>query len=206
MPHLDLFYLRVSRKAKHDFKPPDAGVRRVSGRGIMKTRYMVALSMIAGAALAAALLPSGVVAQEVSLKELVGSWIFVSAEDVKPDGSKVDSWGPNPKGAAMYDANGRFTFMIMRSDLPKFASNNRAQATAEEGKAVAQGMIAFYGTYTVNEADKTLTTRIEGSSYPNLIGGEQKRVITSLTADELRYTNPTTSTGTKAESVWRRAK
>jgi hypothetical protein len=48
--------------------------------------------------------------------------------------------------------------------------------------------------------------RIEGSSYPNLIGGEQKRVITSLTRDELRYINPTTSTGTKAESVWRRAK
>jgi hypothetical protein len=63
--------------------------------------------------------------------------------------------------------------MIMRSDLPKFASNNRAQATAEEGKAVAQGMIAFYGTYTINEGDKTLITRIEGSSYPNLIGGEQ---------------------------------
>ena len=165
----------------------------------MKTRYTVALSIIAGAALAAALLPSSVVAQEVSLK-------FVSAEDLKPDGSKVDPWGPNPKGAAMFDANGRFTFMIMRSDLPKFASNNRAQATTEEAKAVAQGMIAFYGTYKVNEADKTLTTRIEGSSYPNLIGGEQKRIITSLTGDELRYTNPTTSTGTKAESVWRRAK
>jgi hypothetical protein len=147
------------------------------------------------------------VAQQKSIKDqVVGSWIFVSAQDVKPDGSKVDPWGPNPKGAAMYDANGRFTFMIMRSDPPKFASNNRAQATAEEGKAVAQGMIAFYGTYTVNEADKTLTTRIEGSSYPNLTGGEQKRVITSLTADEMRYTNPTTSTGTKAEAVWRRAK
>jgi len=157
--------------------------------------------------LAAALLPSSVVAQQKSIKDqLVGTWIFVSAQDVKPDGSKVDPWGPNPKGAAMYDANGRFTFMIMRSDLPKFASNNRGQATGEEGKAVAQGMIAFYGTYTVNESDKTVTTRIEGSSYPNLIGGEQKRVITSLTADELRYTNPTTSTGTKAEAVWRRAK
>jgi Lipocalin-like domain len=157
--------------------------------------------------LATALLPSSVVAQQKSIKDqLVGTWIFVSAHDVKPDGSKVDPWGPNPKGAAMYDANGRYTFMIMRSDLPKFASNNRAQASAEEGKAVAQGMIAFYGTYTVNEGDKTLTTRIEGSSYPNLIGGEQKRVITSLTADELRYTNPSTSTGTKAESVWRRAK
>lgn len=39
---------------------------------------------------------------------------------------------------------------------------------------VADGMIAFYGTYTVN--DGVLTTRIEGSSYPNLIGGEQKRI------------------------------
>ena len=165
------------------------------------------LSVSAVMALAAAVMPSSVVAQEKSLKDqLVGTWIFVSAQDVKPDGTKVDPWGPNPKGVAMYDAKGRFTFMIMRSDLPKFVSNNRAQATAEEGKAVAQGMIAFFGTYTVNEADKTLTTRIEGSSYPNLIGGEQKRVITSLTADELRYTNPSTSTGTKAESVWRRAK
>ena len=39
---------------------------------------------------------------------------------------------------------------------------------------VAHGMIAFYGTYTVK--DGVLTTRIEGSSYPNLIGGEQKRI------------------------------
>jgi len=155
--------------------------------------------------LAVALLPSSVVAQEKSLKDqLVGTWIFVSAQDVKPDGTKVDPWGPNPKGVAMYDAKGRFTFMIMRSDLPKFVSNNRAQATAEEGKAVAQGMIVFYGTYTVN--DGVLITRIEGSSYPNIIGGEQKRIITSLTGDELRYINPTTSTGTKAEAVWRRAK
>jgi Lipocalin-like domain len=164
-------------------------------------------SMSALMALAAALLPNSAVAQQKSIKDqLVGTWIFVSAQDVKPDGSTVDPWGPNPKGAAMYDANGRFTFMIMRSDLPKFASNNRAQATAEEGKAVAQGMVAYYGTYTVNEADKTVSYRIEGSSYPNLTGGEQKRIITSLTADELRYTNPATTTGTKAEAVWRRAK
>ena len=79
--------------------------------------------------LAGALLPSTIVAQEITFKELLGSWIFVSAQDVKPDGSKVDPWGPNAKGAAMYDADGRFTFMIMRSDLPKFASNNLPTAT-----------------------------------------------------------------------------
>jgi len=168
-------------------------------RGVFRTFVLLLL--------AATLVPSNAAGQQKSIKDqLVGTWLFVSANDVKPDGSKVDPWGPNPKGAAMYDANGRFTFMIMRSDLPKFSSNNRAQATAEEGKAVAQGMVAFYGTYTVNEAEKTLTTRIEGSSYANLIGAEQKRVITSLTGDELRYSNPATSTGTRAEAVWRRAK
>jgi hypothetical protein len=48
---------------------------------------------------AALVLPSSIVAQEITLKELLGSWIFVSAQDVKPDGSKVDPWGPNAKGA-----------------------------------------------------------------------------------------------------------
>ena len=87
----------------------------------MNRRSMLTTSAV----LAVALLPNSLVAQQKSNKDqLVGSWIFVSAQDVKPDGSKIDPWGPNPKGAAMYDANGRFTFMIMRSDLPKFASNN----------------------------------------------------------------------------------
>jgi hypothetical protein len=178
--------------------------------GMMKTWCLVVLdrlrvlSVSTVMALSVAVMPSSVVAQEKLKDQLVGTWILVSAQEVKADGTKIDPWGPNPKGVAMYDARGRFIFMIMRSDLPKFASNNRAQATAEEGKAVAQGMIAFYGTYTVN--DGVLITRIEGSSYPNLIGGEQKHIITSLTGDELQYINPTTSTGTKAETVWRRAK
>jgi Lipocalin-like domain len=71
---------------------------------------------------------------------------------------------------------------------------------------VVSGMIASFGTYSLNEADATLTTRVEGSSFPNLSGGEQKRIVSSLTKDGLSYTNPATATGTKAEVVWRRAK
>jgi len=95
---------------------------------------------------------------------------------------------------------------INRSDLRKFAANSVDQGTAEENKAVMQGMIASFGRYSVNEADKTVTTQVEGGSFPNLYGGTQKRVITSLTADELKYTNPVTTTGSTAEAVWKRAK
>ena len=94
----------------------------------------------------------------------------------------------------MFDSNGHYSLTIMRSDLPKFAAKTADQGTADENKAVLQGMITHFGTYSVNEADKTLTTRIEGSSFPKSSRTEQKRIIASLTADELKYTNPATAT------------
>jgi Lipocalin-like domain len=150
---------------------------------------------------------SGVMAQQKSLKEqLIGNWTFASSTDTNKDGTKSDRWGPNAKGQLMLDPSGRFSFMISRASIPKFAVANVNQGTAEENKAVVQGMIAYIGTWSVDDATKTLTTNIVAGSYPNLNGGTQKRIITSLTADELKYTNPATTTGTSSDVVWRRAK
>jgi hypothetical protein len=103
----------------------------------------------------------------------------------------------------MFDANGHFTQMLLRADLPKYA--NRLQGTPEQNKAVAQGLVAYYGTYSVNEADKVINVHIMGGSFAAFNGTDGKRIITSLTADELKITNPATSGGTTAESVWKRA-
>lgn len=153
-----------------------------------------------------ALIPIGAVAQQKSLKEqLVGTWILVEAVDVAADGSKTNSWGANPKGTYMFDTSGHFTQMLIRSDLPKIP--NRAQGgTPEQNKFIVSGAIAMYGTYSVNDTEKTITVRFEGSTFSGFNGTEGKRIITSLSADEMKTTNPATSTGTKAESVWRRAK
>ena len=112
--------------------------------------------------------------------------------------------GPGAKGLLMFDGKDRFAFVLMSAQRGKFASNNRAQGTEEENKAAVAGSVAYFGTYAVDEASKTLITRIEGSSYPNMEGQEQKRTITSLTAEELQYVNPSTSIGTRGEAVWRR--
>ena len=154
-----------------------------------------------------ALLPGDVAAQQKSLKEqLVGTWTFLTAADTQTDGTKFDRWGPNPKGMLVFDAHGRYVLVIHRSDLPKFASNRVDRGTAEENKAVMQGLIVTFGTYSVNEADNTLVTQIEGGSFPNLHGMGQKRIIRSLTGEELKYTNPATTTGATSEVVWKRAK
>ena len=171
----------------------------------MNRRNIFGLSAIA--ALELALLPGSAVSQQKSLREqIVGTWTFVSALDVKADGTKSDRWGPNSKGIFMFDANGRFAQFITRSDIPRFAAKTADQGTAQENKAVLAGLVASFGTYTVNEADNTVITRVEGNIFPNLVGAEQKRLIVSLTPDELKYTNPTTSTGTTAEATWKRVK
>jgi hypothetical protein len=165
------------------------------------------LSIFAMTALGLASLPGGAVAQQKWLKEqLVGTWTFVSAVETSKDGAKSERWGSNPKGLIIFEANGRYAFMISRSDIPKFAANNVNQGTAEENKAVVQGIIANIGTWSVDEASKTITTNIEAGSFPNLNGNSQKRIISSLTMDELKYTNPASTTGTVAEAVWKRAK
>jgi Lipocalin-like domain len=171
----------------------------------MKPVVWLAIRALWSLFLGVGLLAGSAGAQQKTLKEqLIGTWTFVGAVEEK-DGKRVEQVGVS-KGILMFDGNGRYSLMIMRSDLPRFAANSRDQGTAEENKVVMQGLVAHFGTYSVNEADKTLTVRIEVSAFPNLNGAEQKRVIASLTADELKYTNPATQRGTTAEVVWKRAK
>jgi hypothetical protein len=136
-----------------------------------------------------------------SMKEaLVGSWALLIDDAVKPDGTHAPNFGPNPNGIAMFGPDGHFSVTIARAGRPKFASNSRATGTADENKAAMAGANAFFGSYSLNEADKTLTMRIEGSTYPNLEGTTQKRTITSLTADdELTWSNP----DTHGEVAWK---
>jgi len=83
-------------------------------------------------------------------EQLVGSWILVSL--TAGDGAKQTMpYGPNPKGTMMVDANGRFSITVVRSDLPRFASDNRMTGTPEENMAIVQGCIAYFGTYSMTK-------------------------------------------------------
>jgi len=131
---------------------------------------------------------------------IIGSWSLLIDDAVKEDGTHVPNFGPNPEGIAVFGADGRFSIMVMRSGRAKFASNNRTTGTTDENKATVTGSNAFFGTYVVNEADKSLTLRVEGATYPNLEGTTQKRTITSLTAgDEITWMNP----ATRGETAWK---
>jgi Lipocalin-like domain len=159
----------------------------------MNRRNVLSLSAIA--ALGVALSAGGAAAQ--SAKDLVGSWTAVS----------VDAYGPNPKGSLIFEANGRFSLQLMRADLPKYASNNRTQGTPAEYKATVEGSLSYFGTYSVGGTE--LMLHVEGSTFPNWTGTDQKRVNLSVTGEELKYTNPAPSGGPAGATiplVWKRVK
>ena len=149
-------------------------------------------------------LPAGGASAE-TLKDLIGAWTLVSVS-VEQGDKKIEPYGANPKGSMIYDGSGRFSITITRSGLPKVASNNRETSTPDESAAIAHGSIAYFGTYTFSEPDRVVAVKIEGSTFPNWEGVEQKRVI-SISDDTLILTNPTVSSGAGvAKVVWKRAK
>jgi hypothetical protein len=135
-------------------------------------------------------------------KDLVGTWRVASVTS-EQGGTELEPFGSDPKGILMLDENGRYALMLLRPDLPTFASNNRTAGTPEENSAIVEGSIAHFGTYAIEGGD-TLVLRVEASTFPNWNGAEQKRPFT-LTGGKLEYTVPEAAGGGTAQVVWTRA-
>ena len=122
-------------------------------------------------------------------EQLVGTWNFVIAEITAADGKKTLPFGDKPKGQIIFTENGHFSQVHVSSGLPRIASNNRLAGTDSDNRAIVHGTLALFGTYTVDEAKKTLTFNITASTYPNQEGTSQTRTIDKLTAEEFVNTN-----------------
>ena len=140
-----------------------------------------------------------------SAKDVEGTWTLVSSVN-EMDGKKTDQFGPDPKGMLNLSADGHFMLTIIGTGLPKFTSNNRANGTAEENKAVLSRSIAMIGSYVINSEAKELILKTDRSTFPNWDATEQKRLIATFNAQELKYVTPSASGGGVGTVTWKRAK
>ena len=120
-------------------------------------------------------------------EQLVGTWTLLSWEQKNADGTKVERYGTNPKGIAFFDADGRYIITVMKSDRAKYVSNTLWQGTHQENKETADGTITYFGTYSTNEIGDSITIHVEGSSFPNWNGSDQKRFV-AIVGDQLTLT------------------
>src|SRR5258708_5306536 len=132
----------------------------------------------------------------VSLRDqLVGAWALVSCNPNNQ--ATIPTCGTNPNGIQFLDASGRYAWIIALPGRPKASINNRSSVPAEELGTLARGLTAQFGTWSFNEADKTITYHIDGALFPNVEGTEGKATV-SVSGDELKIGD------TNGQAVYRR--
>ena len=129
-------------------------------------------------------------------KDLEGTWTLVSVVTER-DGKRFDAYGPDAKGHLVFDSIGRYSIIFISGGLPKFASNSRSSPTADESIAVVSGSFAHFGTYVVDEADKSFTFQVERATFPNWDGKNTKRSF------GIRVMSCTSQTPTRRAVGWR---
>ena len=130
---------------------------------------MKRINVLCLSATALVLLPTAVVAQQKSLKEQIqGPWSTVSCNSTDAKGGKSD-YCTNPKGILILAGNGNYAWTTIAS--------GRKDTNAP-------GMAVNFGTWSVNEADKTLTRHVVGSSDP-ANEGRDYTVNISLNGEEM---------------------
>jgi Lipocalin-like domain len=147
------------------------------------------LAMAITALLLLGIAPPAVAQQETLKNQLVGSWALVSTRTTRPDGTIYGPYGSHETGTLIFEQNGRFALILVNPDIPKYVSNNREMPTPDEALAAAKGSFAFFGSYSVNETDRTFVFHIEASSYPNFNGTDQKRIVKAINQDQLVFEN-----------------
>ena len=151
----------------------------------------------------AGLLSAPGIAMGQSLKEqIVGAWRQVSIYN-EEGGIKTNPYGEKPVGLAVFDRSGYVISFLSKPELPKFTTPNRLKGTDEEYRGVMQGMIAGFGTYTID--GDTVTIKWVASSYPNRAGTTEKRTY-KIVGDEMTAVNPTAASGGTSYQKWVRAK
>jgi hypothetical protein len=120
-------------------------------------------------------------ARAESLKEkLVGAYTLVEGSEVSADGKKVVPWA---KGSLQIAPSGRISFFVLPNE----------RAKTDNVRTPVGPMVAYYGSYSVDEAANTYTTKIEGSSAPGFEGGTRVQTVT-FSGDTM------TTTGSKVDT------
>lgn len=131
--------------------------------------------------------------------DFVGTWLLVHIQEITESGdwviadSTVGSYG-----YINYSANGYMSFQSERPGGPDFTNSGFLDFTAEELRAVLTSYGAYFGTYEIDEQEKSVTHNIIGSINRSLAGISTSRVYTF---DDQQLT---LTTGGRIRYVWKK--
>lgn len=124
-------------------------------------------------------------AQATLRSQLIGQWRLVGTETHRDGHPPEPTLGAEPVGAITYTADGHMQAQLTLGVRPRVRA---ADATADEIRGLAR-YTAYFGTFTVDEAARTVTHRRQGTFAP----GERDFVRSiALSGNRLTLTTPAT--------------
>ena len=113
-------------------------------------------------------------ASSASAETIQGRWKLIAAEDMRADGTVGRyPWGRHPIGSIVVEG-GSCYLQIMSGDKPMFTAANTT-VTEQMKAALLSTYIAYSGPCVINEAEGSVTLKVEAAWRPDYVGTEQKR-------------------------------
>ena len=93
--------------------------------------------------------------QSADRHQLVGSWKLTSWVITSPSGKQSHPMGKRPEGRIIYTENGQMSAQLMQPDatLPDLSGLSGNEIMGH----VHRMFLSYYGSYSVNEPDQTVT-------------------------------------------------
>jgi hypothetical protein len=151
-------------------------IMNIKACGIMVClRSLIILQLISIAGTSLAQTPG------TSIKDqLVGHWQLVS---IIINGAAP--YGPNPRGSMFLDASGHYLVIVLSAGNAK--------------------SISYFGTYTVNDADSSMTMRVDASSRLIADEPDAKRLVNFSGGEMTQETSPSTGRRNSIKVTWKRS-
>jgi hypothetical protein len=143
---------------------------------------MRALFGITAIALAGAVSASAS-AQQSLQSQLAGTWKITAVYDQYTDGHKQNPWGNNPQGRAEYTSGGTVIYELMSGD--------RSAKPGTGPRDPVGPAIAYFGTYTVDEQNKTYTFQIQQCTFPQWNGISRTSTVADISPSTLKTVGAT---------------
>jgi hypothetical protein len=129
-----------------------------------------------GLTLAALAVGSGLASAQSVQEQIIGTYRL----------ARYAAHGDEPVGRISYDSSGRMWAML----LPPRRAPLTSSSSPDEYRATMRGVVAYYGTYTIDESTQRVIHHVQAASNPAWIGDDFIRWYRFEGSDLLISLNP----------------
>ena len=120
---------------------------------------------------------------------LVGTWQLLESYSEGPAGRAAFPLGAKVIGRLNYDSAGNMAAQLMGENRKPFSARDPREISDVEYREAFQTYTAYYGTFELDTAERTVTHHVQGATVPNWPGNVQLRYY-ELEGDRLTLRTP----------------